>query len=58
MRILVLSNLYPPDFLGGYELGCRQAAEALAAAGHDVLVLTSAPRRPMPTEPRIRRACN
>jgi glycogen(starch) synthase len=49
MRILVLSNLYPPDFLGGYELGCRQAADALAAAGHEVLVLTSAPRVPPPT---------
>jgi glycosyltransferase involved in cell wall biosynthesis len=46
LRVLVLSNLYAPDFMGGYELGCRQAAEALVAAGHDVLVLTSAPRIP------------
>jgi glycosyltransferase involved in cell wall biosynthesis len=56
MRILVLSNLYPPDFFGGYELGCRQAADALAEAGHEVLVLTSAPRVPVPPEPRVRRA--
>jgi glycosyltransferase involved in cell wall biosynthesis len=56
MRILVLSNLYPPDFFGGYELGCRQAADALADAGHDVLVLTAAPRVPVPSEPRVRRA--
>ncbi len=56
MRILVLSNLYPPDFFGGYELGCRQAVDALAAVGHDVLVLTSAPRLPVPPEPHVRRA--
>jgi glycosyltransferase involved in cell wall biosynthesis len=56
MRVLVLSNLYPPDFLGGYELGCRQAADALAEAGHEVLVLTSAPRLPVPSEPHVRRA--
>jgi glycosyltransferase involved in cell wall biosynthesis len=56
MRILVLSNLYPPDFLGGYELGCRQAADALAGAGHDVLVLTSAPRFPVPPRPHVRRS--
>ncbi len=47
MRILVLSNLYPPDLMGGYELGCQQAAEGLAASGHEVLVLTSAPRLPV-----------
>ena len=29
MRVLVISNLYPPDFLGGYELACGQAAEGL-----------------------------
>jgi len=56
MKILVLSNLYPPDFFGGYELGCRQAADALAEAGHAVLVLTSAPRVPVPPEPHVRRA--
>src|SRR5262245_54628509 len=56
MRILVLSNLYPPDFLGGYEIGCRQAADALAEAGYDVLVLTSAPRLPVPSQPHVRRA--
>ena len=55
MRVLVLSNLYPPDFFGGYELGCRQAAGALADAGHDVLVLTSAPRVPVSSEPHVRR---
>jgi glycosyltransferase involved in cell wall biosynthesis len=47
MRVLVVSNLYPPDLMGGYEMGCRQAAEGLGAAGHGVLVLTSAPRLPV-----------
>ena len=41
MRILVISNFYPPHFIGGYELGCQDAVEALRARGHDVWVLTS-----------------
>lgn len=55
MKILVVSNLYPPDVIGGYELGCRQAVEALRARGHEVRVLTSAPRRPVPPEPGVAR---
>ena len=46
MKILVLSNLYPPDVIGGYELGCKQVVDALRERGHDVLVLTTAPRTP------------
>jgi glycosyltransferase involved in cell wall biosynthesis len=41
MRILVVTNLYPPYYHGGYEVRCAQIAEALARAGHDVRVLTS-----------------
>ena len=41
MRIVAVSNVYPPGAVGGYELGCAQAVDALAAAGHDVVVLTS-----------------
>jgi glycosyltransferase involved in cell wall biosynthesis len=55
MRVLVLSNLYPPDFVGGYELGCCQVVDALRARGHDVLVLTSVPRLPVPAAPHVRR---
>lgn len=40
MRILVLSNLYPPLVLGGYELSCANIAEELKARGHDLRVLT------------------
>ena len=43
MRILVVSNLYPPETIGGYEIQCSQAVEQLIARGHDVLVLTSVP---------------
>lgn len=41
MRLLLASNLYPPHFLGGYELLCREAAEHFAARGHEVAVLAS-----------------
>jgi glycosyltransferase involved in cell wall biosynthesis len=41
LKILVVSNLYPPHTIGGYEIGCRDVVEALRARGHDVRVLTS-----------------
>jgi glycogen synthase len=48
MRILTLTNIYPPDFIGGYELLCSQVVDVLRAAGHQIQVLTSAPRKPVP----------
>ena len=53
MKILVLSNLYPPDTVGGYELGCRQVVDALLARGHDVRVVTTAPRTPVVSPPHV-----
>jgi glycosyltransferase involved in cell wall biosynthesis len=41
MRILFLSNLYPPNVVGGYERLCFEAASALSARGHEISVLTS-----------------
>ena len=41
MKILVVSNLYPPHYVGGYELRCAQVVEYLRAAGHQVRVVTS-----------------
>jgi glycosyltransferase involved in cell wall biosynthesis len=41
MKILVVSNVYPPHFVGGYELGCRDVVEGLKARGHSVCVVTS-----------------
>lgn len=55
MKILALSNFYPPDFLGGYELICSQVVDALRARGHELCVLTAAPRRPVPSVPHVRR---
>ena len=41
MKILVISNLYPPFYLGGYELGCKKVVEGLKQNGHEVYVLTT-----------------
>ena len=41
MKILLLSNLYPPNDVGGYERLCFEVASALATRGHAVTVLTS-----------------
>ncbi len=41
LRLLVISNLYPPFYLGGYELGCQDIVERLRGRGHTVTVLTS-----------------
>jgi glycogen(starch) synthase len=56
MKILVVTDLYPPDAIGGYEMGCRQAVEALRERGHDVRVLTSAPRMPVRDDPGVVRS--
>ena len=41
MRILVVSNLYPPHHQGGYELRCGQVVEGLRRRGHTVHVVAS-----------------
>lgn len=41
MNILVLTNLYPPHYLGGYELICHAVVHNLRARGHTVRILTS-----------------
>lgn len=41
MKILFISNLYPPFFLGGYELLCWDVVEGLKKRGHEVKVFTS-----------------
>ena len=41
MKILIVSNLYPPHHHGGYELRCAQVAEYLQRQGHGVQVVTS-----------------
>lgn len=41
MRILIVSNLFPPGFIGGYELGALEMARGLAGFGHEIEVVTS-----------------
>jgi glycogen(starch) synthase len=41
MKVIVVSNFYPPRFYGGYELGCEQVVNELRSRGHEVTVLTS-----------------
>jgi glycosyltransferase involved in cell wall biosynthesis len=41
MKILVISYLYPPVYVGGYELGCYDVVQRLKRRGHEVKVLTS-----------------
>jgi len=41
MRLLIISNFYPPNTRGGYEMWCQEVAHTLEEKGHQVLVLTS-----------------
>lgn len=41
MKILTLSNLFPPASLGGYEELCAQVVHDLGSRGHEIVVLTS-----------------
>lgn len=41
MRLLFLTNFYPPHDRGGYEQNCRDVVEALRSRRHDVRVVTS-----------------
>jgi glycosyltransferase involved in cell wall biosynthesis len=43
MRVLICSNAYPPNFVGGAELMAHEQAKALAAIGHDVRVFAGDP---------------
>jgi glycosyltransferase involved in cell wall biosynthesis len=55
MRILVISNLYPPVAVGGYELRCAHTVEWLARR-HELLVLTSnLRRRALDADPSVSR---
>src|SRR5262245_61158299 len=51
VRILTLSNLFPPHVLGGYELACRNVTVALRDRGHIVEVLASHAPMATPDDP-------
>jgi glycogen(starch) synthase len=50
MRILFLTNLFPPLVMGGYEVACANVARGMAACGHEVRVLTSWSHLPLPAD--------
>lgn len=41
MKIAFITNLFPPHYIGGFEIRCGQVARALQGRGHHVCVLTS-----------------
>lgn len=41
MKVLILSNIFPPGFIGGYELGAYDVAKGLQLKGHRVKVMSS-----------------
>ena len=41
MRVLIISNLFPPFFVGGYEIAAKDTADLLVDRGHECTVLTS-----------------
>lgn len=42
MRVLAISDLYPPEIRGGAEVVTREAVDGLRQRGHDVVVATGA----------------
>jgi glycogen synthase len=50
VRVLTVTNLYPPAYAGGYELICRGVVERLRADGHAVRILVGDP----PVDPALR----
>lgn len=58
MKILVISNLYPPHEIGGYEIRCRDVCDRLQASGHEIRILTSdhhVAGRSGPPQPQVTR---
>jgi glycosyltransferase involved in cell wall biosynthesis len=41
MKIVVFSDLYPPLYIGGYEVGAARIVDELRRRGHEVLVLAA-----------------
>jgi glycogen(starch) synthase len=58
VRILIVSNLYPPEIQGGYEILCAQVVNWLRARNHVVVVLTSTGGSENSSELRLLRLTN
>jgi len=57
MRVLFISNLYPPYYIGGYEIACSEVVCGLIGRGHEALVLTGFSHVPAPPEPEYIDRC-
>jgi glycosyltransferase involved in cell wall biosynthesis len=55
VKILVLTNMYPPHHLGGYELSCHDVMQRLSARGNEIMVLTTGMRIPGVADPPAER---
>jgi len=55
MKLIVLTNLYPPNVLGGYELLAQDIVDGLLSRGHSVTVLTSGNGQSVAGQARILR---
>lgn len=56
MKILIVSNLFPPIVFGGYEILCQQVVQLLRERGHEVEVVTSDfMANSAATDPRVHR---
>jgi glycogen synthase len=53
MKILAAGLLYPPHYLGGYELVCEGVMRAASARGHEVQAIVSNYRKPGVSEPDV-----
>jgi glycogen synthase len=51
LKILILSNLCPPFWIGGYEIGCANVAAGLYTAGHNIRLATCRSHVPGPPDP-------
>jgi len=41
VKLAIITNLYPPHILGGYEILCAQVCRHLHARGHELVIITS-----------------
>ena len=57
MRVLFLSNFYPPSHLGGMALHCQEVVLELLKRGHQCSVLTSNARPVIRSGPQITEEC-
>jgi len=57
MRLLVLSNYYPPYAVGSYERQCYQICQELRERGHQIEVVTSKPSSGLARHPPQPQVC-